>query len=361
MIILGVTSSSDKNAPTAPTMGTAVNVGTSRAYNNGAATVPFTPTYSGGLPVTYTITSSPGSFTASGASSPLTVTGLQSATAYTFTGTATNSLGTSAPSAASNSITATTVPQAPTIGTATDGGTGTSVSVAFTPGATGGSAVTTYTATSSPGGLTGTAASSPITVTGLTTGTAYTFTVTATNANGTSTASSASNSVTPAVPNDFEYIDGFSIDSWGGTQISITSLPQTYKALLIFGVAQISQNTAIYLRVNNDTGSNYQFNYISQYLNNASQVQFTSNGSDGIGTTNSSQNNLSWKYLIHNYASTSTIPSCVNEAGSMETTPLGYLSNGNGLRSTADAVSSVQMRIVVGTMNNVRVSVYGYK
>ena len=64
----------------------------------------------------------------------------------------------------------------------------------------GGSPITSYTVTSSPGGKTATGASSPITVTGLTNGTAYTFTVTATNALGTGPASSPSNSVTPVGP-----------------------------------------------------------------------------------------------------------------------------------------------------------------
>jgi trimeric autotransporter adhesin len=199
MSIISIISSSGKSAADAPTIGTATNVGTGRAYNNGAATVTFTaPTYTGRSAITsYTVTSSPGGFTGSGASSPVTVTGLQSATAYTFTVTATNAAGfTSAASAASNSITATTVPQAPTIGTATAGEG--SATVTYTAGASGGSAITTFTATSSPGSLTGTGAS-PITVSGLTNGTAYTFTVTATNANGTSTASAASNSVTPAI------------------------------------------------------------------------------------------------------------------------------------------------------------------
>lgn len=67
------------------------------------------------------------------------------------------------------------------------------MNVPYTANATGGAAVSTFTATSSPGSITGTGAS-PIVVTGLNPGTAYTFTVTATNANGTSTASSASNS-----------------------------------------------------------------------------------------------------------------------------------------------------------------------
>lgn len=90
-----------------------------------------------------------------------------------------------------------TVPGAPVIGAATGGNT--TASVVFTaPGSNGGATITSYTATSSPGGFTGTGSASPISVTGLTNGTAYTFTVTATNSEGTGSASSASNSVTPS-------------------------------------------------------------------------------------------------------------------------------------------------------------------
>lgn len=88
-------------------------------------------------------------------------------------------------------------PGAPTIGTATAGNA--SASVAFTPpAANGGPTPTSYTATSSPGGITGTGASSPIAVSGLTNGVEYTFSVTATNSEGTGPASAASNAVTPA-------------------------------------------------------------------------------------------------------------------------------------------------------------------
>jgi alpha-tubulin suppressor-like RCC1 family protein len=89
-----------------------------------------------------------------------------------------------------------TLPGAPIIGTATGGIA--SASVTFTaPASNGNSAITSYTATSSPGGFSGTGSASPITVSGLTNGSAYTFTVTATNAVGTGNASAASNSVTP--------------------------------------------------------------------------------------------------------------------------------------------------------------------
>ena len=183
--------------PNAPVSVVATDAGSGRAYNNGSASVAFSSGGDNGAPISsFTVTSSPGSYTASGASSPLVVTGLQSATSYTFTVTATNSVGTSDASSASSAITATTVPQAPTIGTATAGEG--SATVTYTTGATGGATITTFTATSTPGTLTGTGAS-PITVSGLTNGTAYTFKVKATNANGTSLESAASNSVTPVL------------------------------------------------------------------------------------------------------------------------------------------------------------------
>jgi hypothetical protein len=155
--------------------------------------VPFTAGATGGAAVsTFTVTSSAGG-TATGASSPIAISDTVG-TARTYTVTATNANGTSTASSASASTTPVSVPQAPTIGTVTLSGT--TASVPFTAGATGGAAVSTFTATSSPGGFTGTG-SSPISVSGLTAGTAYTFTVTATNSQGTSAASSASNSVTP--------------------------------------------------------------------------------------------------------------------------------------------------------------------
>lgn len=74
----------------------------------GTASVAFTPpTDNGGSPITsYTVTSAPGGLTATGAGSPLTVTGLTAGTSYTFTATATNAVGTSAASAPSAAVTA---------------------------------------------------------------------------------------------------------------------------------------------------------------------------------------------------------------------------------------------------------------
>lgn len=185
------------SVPGAPTIGTA----TAQA-NGTSATVTFTaPASNGGAAISsYTAVSTPGSITGTVAgpgSGTITVNGLTTGTAYTFVVYATNTYGNSPNSSASNSITTPAVPGAPTIGTATISYT--TASVPFTAPANNGAAITTYTATSSPGGITGTlsqAGSGTVTVSGLTAGTSYTFTVTATNSVGTGPASAASNSVT---------------------------------------------------------------------------------------------------------------------------------------------------------------------
>lgn len=178
--------------PGAPNMGLATR-------GNGQASVSFSaPVSDGGSAITsYTVTSSPGGKTATGASSPLMVTGLTNGTAYTFTATATNANGTGPVSGASNSVTPATIPGAPANVTAARGNGQAFVSFSA-PAFDGGIGITNYTVTSSPGGYIGMGGSSPVTVGGLTNGTAYTFTVTATNSVGTSPPSTASNSVTPA-------------------------------------------------------------------------------------------------------------------------------------------------------------------
>ena len=182
--------------PDAPVIGTATAA-------NAQATVTFTaPASNGGSAITgYTVISNPpGGVDSTAGTTGLShiVTGLTNGTPYTFVVRATNVIGPSAPSAASNSVTPATVPGAPTIANATAGNA--LVTVAFSsPASNGGSPITNYTATC--GAQNATSSSLVITVSGLTNGTAVTCTVTAANSIGSSVPSSPSNSVTPRALN----------------------------------------------------------------------------------------------------------------------------------------------------------------
>ena len=161
---------------------------------------------SGALPAGITLNTSTGVISG-------TTPSIASSTTYNFTVRATDAQNQDTNRAFSITVVAISAADAPTIGTATSTGQ-TTATVAFTaPVNNGGSAITSYTATSSPGGITGTlsqAGSGTINVTGLTAGTNYTFTVTATNSIGTSSSSLASNSITttaaPTAPLTVQYL-----------------------------------------------------------------------------------------------------------------------------------------------------------
>ncbi len=186
--------------PGAPTIGVAT-------AGNGRATVSYTaPEGNGGSVITsYTAISLPDGLTGKVIQSGdgiISVLGLTNGTPYTFTLKASNAVGMSAASDPSASVTPATVPDAPAISSVTAGNGEASV-VYTAPANNGGALITSYTATSLPGGFTGTVSQvgdGTIIVAGLTNGTDYTFTVTATNAAGMSAASLASVYVTPGVP-----------------------------------------------------------------------------------------------------------------------------------------------------------------
>jgi len=87
-----------RTVPDAPTMGGA-------APGNASASVSFSANGDGGAAIdSYRVTCNPGSVSASGASSPILVTGLTNGTTYTCTAAAHNAAGWSAESAASNAF-----------------------------------------------------------------------------------------------------------------------------------------------------------------------------------------------------------------------------------------------------------------
>tara|TARA_R110000868_G_scaffold265665_4_gene524588 strand:- start:1334 stop:2518 length:1185 start_codon:yes stop_codon:yes gene_type:complete len=124
--IAAVSANSNSTATVAAVVPGAPTIGAATATGSTTATVAYTaPASNGGATITtYTATSSPSGITGTlsqAGSGTITVSGLSATTSYTFTVTATNSVGTSAASAASNSITTSVVPPS-AIGDAYQGG-----------------------------------------------------------------------------------------------------------------------------------------------------------------------------------------------------------------------------------------------
>jgi hypothetical protein len=162
------------------------------------------------------------------------------------------------------------IPNAPTIGTATDSAAGGRVSVAFTADSSGkGGPTYSYIAKSNPNSITATGSTSPISVTGLTNDTAYTFTVAGVNPTGIGQYSAASNSATPTVPpTAYESIATVTVGSGGQTAIEFTSIPSTFKHLQVRAIVRDNRvppsgnYNNMHLQVGNgsiDTGSNYTY------------------------------------------------------------------------------------------------------
>ena len=208
------------------------DIGISRSFNNGAASVSFE--HKGVRANFFTVTSFPENIQATGASSPIIVEGLSSDTNYTFTVTATNSIGTSKVSDTSASVTATTVPQAPTLSSASSNGNRTSVVSTFSSGASGGKAVSTFTTKRTGASQNG--ASSPITLSGLSAGTTYGITVTATNENGESLPSNSIDATTfNATGGDITEVGGFIIHRFTGNSTFSPNQSKSVEYLVVAG------------------------------------------------------------------------------------------------------------------------------
>ena len=279
-------------SPSAPTIGTATDQPSGRAYNNGQASITFTPATNGGAAASYTITSSPGSYTGTGSSSPILVTGLQSSTQYTYSVTATNNYGTSSASSSTSNLTATTVPQAPTMGTAT--GADSSVLVTFTAGATGGSTISNYKY--SLDGTTYTAFSpaqntSPLTISGLTNNNSYSVYLKAVNANGDSAASSVSNTVTAGIPivGSYDALASVTVPSGGVSSVTFAGIPTGYSHLQIRGTYLNSSAGSALINLNGDTTNTWPFHQLygtgSSAVSNASTTSTFGQLSYGDGSS----------------------------------------------------------------------------
>ena len=191
----GASAPSTASAAAAPTGPPATPAAPTAVPASGSAKVSWTAPAANGSPITsYKVIASPGNKSCTTTTTSCTVSGLLNGTAYTFTVSATNAIGTTM-SPASAPVTPASAPTAPAAPSVTPGNA--SVSATWTPSAENGSPITSYKVVASPSGKSCTTAGTSCTITGLTNGTPYTFTVAATNGVGTTT-SAPSRSATPA-------------------------------------------------------------------------------------------------------------------------------------------------------------------
>ena len=218
-------------APAAPT-------GVTATAGDRSAVVTWTAPANGGSPITsYTVTpfigataQPPTVITGAPPATSAAINGLTDGSAYTFTVTATNSVGTGPASAPSSPVTPTapTAPVAPSNVTATAGNQ--SATVSWSAPANGGSPISMYNITpylagvaQTPTQLAGSPPPTTASVNGLTNGDAYTFTVSATNAVGTGPQSPQSQPVTPTAAVPPTFVQRASAHGASKSSISVTT------------------------------------------------------------------------------------------------------------------------------------------
>jgi hypothetical protein len=205
--------------PASPTITSVTDIGTSLAFASGGTfTIVVAEGTSGGIPLQYNATTSTGGFIASSSGTTISLSGLTPATSFQVSASASNNFGTSVGSALFSAVTATTVPQTPTIGTASASTTANSVTVSWTLGSNGGKNLSAISiipylsgTTAQTAATAATTSSTSHTFTTLAAGSSYTFKVKATNANGDSLESAASNSI--SIP---FFVDVLVIGAGGG-------------------------------------------------------------------------------------------------------------------------------------------------
>jgi hypothetical protein len=224
-------------------------------------------------------------------------------------------------------------------------GTATSASIAWAaPAYNGGSAVTGYTVTASPGGQTcTTSGATSCTVTGLTSGTSYTFTVTAANSVGTSSSSPSSagadwlapTASASAIGRSGAYFTGFikkGATYYVYASVSDTGSPASGVASVTADVHTItSGSTAVALTAGSYSAGGTAYNYRSAALTAATSLAA---GSDAYTVTSTDN---AGNVGTQNY--TATIDNTAPSASDVQSTnvsggSVGHVEQGDTLKLT---------------------------
>lgn len=211
------------------------------AGNTSASVSWSVPVSDGGGAITgYTATLNPGNLTCNvgAAVRSCLFNGLVNGNTYTVTVAAQNSVGSGIPSAEITVVPA-TVPFAPSAPSASAGDG--AATVTWVAPSNGGSVITSYVVTATPGGATCTTTELLCTISGLQNLSSHTFTVVATNVMGASVASPASSVVIPSA-------------TWVTTPEFVSAVPGNKVVVLLWTAAVLSSGSPTGYVVKNSTG-----------------------------------------------------------------------------------------------------------
>ena len=260
--------------------------GVTAVAGNGQATISFSHFASGGVPLDtlYTITSSPGNFTATTSNNILVippifntvststqaiVSGLTNGVSYTFTVKATNIAGESSSSASSTPVIPAGLPGVPGNYLAAPGNG--QISLSWTAPASNGSPITSYNIYSFPSNAlaaTSSATSTSQIITGLTNGNTYYYYITAVNSVGESASSTTVNATPATVPHSPDNLSTHAGDrqvtlSWSSLTADGGSAITQYNIYSSPSNALLATTTSSILVINGLTNGNSYSYYVT--------------------------------------------------------------------------------------------------
>lgn len=142
-----------------------------------------------------------------------------------------------------------------------------------------------------------------------------------------------------------------------GSSVSITSIPGTYKGLILQVIDASTDNDKINMQFNSDTGSAYSFVLIrgnSTAIQKASPSTFITLSGSYDNTTN-----INSTITIYNYATTDTAVSCQITGSHFDSSSVFNTITGSGSYQKTSAITSIQLFPAAGSFDNGSYVLYG--
>ena len=313
-----------------------------QVISNTIVNIYFTTSPGNGRITSYNVISNPGSITASGTSSPITVSGLTPNTSYTFTMYSVNNQGVSTMSDSTLPVTTNTIISPPT-NLYVVNSTPTSITISFTrPNGS----VNYYVATANPGGILGFSSSSPITISGLSQNATYSISLKAVDNYGISNASNTINTTTSTI------IAGTILSA--PTSLTISSIGTTFATILF--TEPTGATTETFYTAYDASGNIYGTNYFPATSIFLAGLTPNTNYSISIKTSNNSGTSTASSSL--NFATVSLSPTNLSIISKTSTSAtIGFTGvTGNASVSQYTLITTPNISNVTGTSSPIVVT-----